>query len=109
VEMREKAFECKEPFIDAMIDLRMSKAGRKLTPAERAEMKVIGLREIAEDGSGPRPPREAKCEAMIKERPGKTDRAALSALRDCYAESDCGKRIACMMPIVEALTFPKKP
>jgi hypothetical protein len=110
VENREKSYECKEPFIDAMIDLRTKQAGKTLTPDERAKMKAKGLEEIAEDGAGPLEPRRAKCAAMtnkMKKGP-KVQHATLNNLRRCYAEQDCTKRIACMMPIMAELMAPKK-
>jgi hypothetical protein len=110
VENREKSYECKDPFIDAMIDLRLSRLGKTLSPGERNAMKSKGLEEITEDGSGPLAPRQAKCAAMVDhlgKKQRKVANAKLDALKGCYAETDCKRRVECMMPIMAELMFPK--
>ncbi len=111
VKNREKSYECREPFIDAMIELRLRKAGKQVPPAQRAKMRELGLREIAEDGSGPLEPRRAKCEAMVAKmgEGAKMPRSVNDQLEGCYAQTDCQARVACMMPIMEALmSAPKR-
>jgi hypothetical protein len=117
VKNREKSFECKDPFIEAMIDLRASHGGKPPTGEQRAKMKAKGLEEIAADGAGPLAPRQAKCAAMVDNMDKATDqthrsdavaKAQLEALDKCYAEQDCPKRVACMMPILGELMSPNK-
>jgi hypothetical protein len=111
VENREKSYECKEPFIEAMIDLRASKSGRTPSPEERAQMKAKGIEEITEDGSGPLAPRQAKCAAMIDgmtRQHRKVTRTHLAAFDRCYAQTDCNQRVACMIPVLAELMFFKK-
>lgn len=112
VKNREKAYECKEQFIDAMIDMRMrhmpqlAKAGS--TPEGRAELKQIGLREITEDGSGDLAPRQAKCGEMFDHMKATPAREQLDAMAACEAKTDCGERVACMVPLMEKMMFGKK-
>jgi RNA polymerase sigma factor (sigma-70 family) len=110
VRNREMSYECREPFIDAMMDLRLRKAGKTITPEERAKMRQVGLREIAEDGSGPLEPRKVKCEAMLDKMGSGAGipRAVHEQLEACYARTDCQARIDCMMPIMERLMFRKR-
>jgi hypothetical protein len=111
VENRERSFECKDPFIDAMIDLRLSRSGKKVTAEERAAMKAKGLEEIAEDGAGPLRPRQGKCAAMVDRLTKKgrrtITRAKLAAFKPCYGETDCTKRVSCMMPLLADLMSKK--
>jgi hypothetical protein len=113
VKNREKSFECKDPFIEAMIDLRASRGGKPPTGDQRAKMKAKGLEEIEADGSGPLAPRQAKCAAMVDKMDqthngDAVTKTHLDALDKCYAEQDCPKRVACMMPILGELMFTKK-
>jgi len=104
VRLREKAYECKEAFIDAMIDLRRKVQKRiaraAATEEGRAKLREIGLREITEDGSGDLAPRRRRCASVVrKSRP--VERAAAQAFEACYAKNDCGERIACLMPLMK--------
>jgi len=110
VESREKSFECKDPFIDAMIDLRLSRSGKTVTTEEREKMKAQGMAEITEDGSGPLPPRRAKCAALVDQMTsaGRSIRPSIHAdLKACYKKTDCRQRVHCMMPLFAELMFGK--
>lgn len=106
VRFREEMAQCKAPFIDQMVSLRgrlNPTFGKELAdPAKRREFIEIGLKEIAEDGEGPRAPRAAKCAEAIKEMPLPTQGVA-DALTACGAMADCEARVACAMPLVEKL------
>lgn len=111
VKNREQAFACKEPFIDAMIDMRLRATGKTVPPEQKTKMREKGLAELAEDGSGPLAPRRAKCESVVdgmSERGTNVEPGTLARLDQCYAKKDCKARVACMMPILESFMFPKK-
>jgi hypothetical protein len=111
VKMREKAFECKEAFIDAMIDLRakyQKRIARAIaTPEGRAKVKEIGIKEITEDGSGELAPRQKKC-AQKARKQRRMPRAAVAPMEACYEKADCAAKISCMMPIMERMMFGKR-
>jgi hypothetical protein len=109
VENREKGFACKEPFIDAMIELRTTRGGMKVRPEDKAKMRAKGLQEIEEDGAGPLAPRRAKCAKMIdgmRRDAGEAAKAQIAALHACHVEPDCQKAVACMMPLIAEIMFP---
>ena len=107
VKNREEALACKEPFIDAMIELRARHqpqiAEAIKTPAGKLETREIGLKELAADGGGPVAERRTKCEAVASHT--QMSRADLDALNACYTKSDCTAKVACMMPILERAMF----
>jgi hypothetical protein len=108
---REHDLECKEPFIDQMIALRSKYQPRikEAVQKDPAGVRAIGLRELAEDGTGPVTAREQKCAAAYDEHAasGAPPRTS-DALDACFALSDCTQRLACEMPLLEKLMFGEK-
>lgn len=114
VKGREKDFECKEDFIDAMIALRSKHQPeiKKAVDADAAGTRAQGIKEITEDGSGEIAPRKAKCAEMVDHMTaagksyGKAQRTELEA---CWTKKDCKARIACEMPLLEKMMFGDAP
>jgi hypothetical protein len=110
VKGREKDFECKEEFIDAMIALRSKHQPeiKKAVDADAAGTRAVGIKEITEDGSGELAPRKAKCEEMVDHMTaaGKSyGKAQKTELEACWTKKDCKARIACEMPLLEKMMF----
>jgi RNA polymerase sigma factor (sigma-70 family) len=106
LEMHEKMYECRDPFLDTMLDLHLSRAGHKVTPEQRAKMREHALRDLTETATGPLERRQARCKSMVEkmgERHKKVAESKGSSLKACYAEQDCQARVACMRPILEEL------
>ena len=108
VQSREQAQSCKDPFIDAMIELRARHqpaiADAIKTPDGKRQVRETGLRELAADGGGPLAERRKKCEAAVAHMT--MPRPDLDALKSCYAKPDCATKVACIMPILEKNMFP---
>jgi hypothetical protein len=100
VEMRERIYECKEPFADAFVEHHNPPA------AERAKMRAKALEEITNDGSGPIGPRRQACVDTVKGSkvpPPEKVRELKEGLARCAAEADCDKRVACLMPLIRPM------
>jgi RNA polymerase sigma-70 factor (ECF subfamily) len=106
VELHEKMNECRDLFVDTMLDLHLAKAGQKVTPEQRAKMREKLVRDLTEMGTGPLEPRQARCKVMVEkmgEHHRKVAESRGSSLKACYSQPDCQARLACMKPILEEL------
>ena len=107
VKNREEALACKDPFIDAMIEMRARHqppiAEAIKTPAGKQQTRETGLKELAADGGGPAAERRSKCEAVAGHM--QMSRADMDALTACYTKADCAAKVACMIPILERGMF----
>ena len=106
LEMHEKMYDCRDDFVDTMLDLHLAKANQKVTPEQRAKLRDKALRDLAENGTGPLERRQARCKSMLQgmgERHKKVAEEKTSSIKACYVEKDCKARVACMKPILEEL------
>jgi hypothetical protein len=108
VTMLEKSYQCREIFIDAMMRLRASHHSPDIPQDQWAAAREIGLRELAEEGSGPLEERRARCAANVDggQMPRIT-RADADQMNACLAKTSCDERVACMMPVLERTMFPQ--
>jgi RNA polymerase sigma-70 factor (ECF subfamily) len=106
MELHERGNECREQFVDVMLDLHLAKSGKKVTPAERAKLRERAMAEATESGTASVERRRARCKAMASqmgEHHKKTAESKGPALKACYAETDCNARVACLRPILDEL------
>jgi hypothetical protein len=110
LQVQEKTFECKEVFVDAMLDHHVKKSGASLTPEERAKMREARLKDIVAGVSGTVERRRGVCKKLI-DRMGERakEEAKGSSLKTCLAEPDCQARTRCLMPIIEAVHHSEAP
>jgi RNA polymerase sigma factor (sigma-70 family) len=104
VELHERMYECRDPYIDAMIDLHLG--GKRISPEEKAKLREHLMQGLTETATGPLEKRQARCKSMLSqagERHRKVAEARWPSLRACYKEQDCQARVACMKPIFEEL------
>jgi RNA polymerase sigma-70 factor (ECF subfamily) len=100
VEMNEKTYECREPFVDATLDMRLKMDGKNVTPAERAKMREKAMSEVVDRGSGPPEHRRAWCQKFISRIGARAVDERTKPLKACYAESSCDARVACLIPFI---------
>ncbi len=104
VELHEKMYQCRDPYIDAMVDLHLG--GRKISPADRAKLREHLMQGLTETATAPIEKRQARCKTLMSQA-GETHRKLAEArwpsLRACYQERDCQARVACMKPILQEL------
>jgi hypothetical protein len=103
VELNEKSYECRDEFVEALLDLRLAQTKKKLTPEERARQRDRDLRDLIERGSGPIERKRAICQRMISQMGVRATEAVKSVsppLRSCYTKNDCKERVACIMPLI---------
>ena len=103
VEMNEKSYECREEFVDAFLELRLSHAEKQPTDAERAKMRDKAMRDLVDRGSGPMERKRAICQRMISQMGARAREGVRShhpSLQSCYSQNDCKQRVACIMPII---------
>jgi RNA polymerase sigma factor (sigma-70 family) len=106
LELHEKGYECRDVFVDVMLDMHLAKSGRKVTPAERAKLRERAMAEAVDNGKASLERRQERCKVMVGqmgEKPKKTAESRTPKLKACYAEQDCKARVACMAPIIEEL------
>jgi hypothetical protein len=111
VKAREHDFECKEQFIDSMIALRVKHQPqmKKLAEQDLAAIKIQGIKEITQEGSGPIEPRRALCaEAHDDLKSRNSPLEKFVAVEKCAQIKDCSARMKCEMPLLEQLLFKGK-
>lgn len=106
LEMQEKAYECREAYADAVLDLQLAKTGGVLNSVERAS--VIQARvEVSEREIGrPLEARRAGCRSFIERLDGRTKAIAFNstpARRSCHRESTCERRARCFVGVLEEI------
>lgn len=103
VEMNEKSYECREEFVDAFLELRLSHAEKQPSDADRAKMRDKAMRDLVDRGSGPMERKRAVCQHMISQMGARAREGVKThhpSLQSCYSQTDCKKRVACIMPII---------
>jgi hypothetical protein len=114
VTLRERANECRELFIDELIDLRTRRTVTPMTKEQRQASRAKGVADLQADATGPLEPRRKKCAADLavakaNPPPPVPDRADVAKLDRCYRHKDCKQRVDCMLAVIDGFTFSTRP
>jgi hypothetical protein len=104
--VREKAWQCKDPFIDAMMALRDRHAAPSIPKDQWAAAREQGLRELEADGSGPVEPRQKRCaDAVAAGMMSSLSQKDGDDMNACLAKTSCADRVPCMIGVLERTMF----
>jgi RNA polymerase sigma factor (sigma-70 family) len=102
LEMQERAFECKDAFVDTVLDHQLALTGDHLTPAERLPVREARLRVYKQEAERPLDQRRAGCKSFI-DRLDRPTRAVAKIhsrpLRSCLASAECSARATCAVSV----------
>lgn len=104
VRLHEQLATCSGEFIDMNLELRAKYfpafAKEVANPQARAEMRKEGISEAIADGTGPLPPRLARCKEYTEHGP-KVPRGEVAEAEACFQKASCAEKIACLRPSQE--------
>ena len=104
LEMQQRSFECKDAFVDAILELQLEKTGGSLTPAQRAQVREVRL-QVADKGMAvPLEQRREGCKSFVDQLEPPTRNVAYwktRPLNACYAEQNCNARVQCMVAVLK--------
>ena len=104
VRLHEQLATCSGEFIDMNLELRAKYfpafAKEVASPEARAEMRKEGIAEAIADGTGPLPPRRARCTEYTEHGP-KVPRGEVAEAEACFQKASCAEKIACLRPSQE--------
>jgi RNA polymerase sigma factor (sigma-70 family) len=112
LEMAERSHECKDAFVDAILDRQLEKSGTTLTAAARAAVREARLRVYENGVTGPLEYRRERCRQTIEamDPHAKTvAHAKQRPLRACYAEPDCTVRARCFVDVLDQIAGVSQP
>jgi hypothetical protein len=104
VQLHEQLATCSGEFIDMNLELRARYfppfAEKLANPADRAEIRKMGIAEAIADGTGPIEPRRERCKEYVEHGP-KVPRAEVAVAEGCFQKASCAEKIACLRPSQE--------
>ena len=112
LEMQERAFECRDAFVDTLLDHQLAQTGGHLTPAERAAVREARLRVYERDVERPLDQRRAGCQSFMDRLDRPTREVAKvhhRPLRGCLAVADCNARASCVVSALADITAAVEP